>query len=180
MTTSLFFSLTAASRMFSLLLFSVTSASPIDKSSFTTEAWPLIAARCNAVFCEQSTAKCNAIWFNLVNSYNLYCAATKRNVRLSPVAHQFRSMKRLGVFLPPPLPYPIGGSTPPSSKFVGNHFIKWICYLVSVQHVNTVLEFLQNCLAASRGSFSRSQMKGRAIISISIKKTMAVQFKRNG
>ena len=37
-TTSLFFSLTAASRMFSLLVFSVTSASPIDKSSFTTEA----------------------------------------------------------------------------------------------------------------------------------------------
>lgn len=49
-----------------------------------------------------------------------------------------------------------------------------IWYLVSVQHVNTVLEFLQNCLTASRGSFRGSQMKRRALILISVQKTMTI------
>ena len=52
MTTSLFFSLTAASRMLSFVLFKVISDLSFDRINVTTEAWPLMAARCKAVFCK--------------------------------------------------------------------------------------------------------------------------------
>ena len=53
MTTSLFFSLTAASRILSFVLFKVISDLSFDRINVTTEAWPLMAARCKAVFCKK-------------------------------------------------------------------------------------------------------------------------------
>ena len=50
MTTELFFSLNAASRMLSFVLFNVTSDLAFDSSNVTTGAWPLMAARSKAVF----------------------------------------------------------------------------------------------------------------------------------